>query len=68
MSSQILCPLCRTNAVESPKWSFQSTSVEVPVCADHVGVVSVTMKVSGLIGLEIPTYSVRHSEGLVTFR
>jgi hypothetical protein len=67
MSLQILCPVCRTNAVAAPSWAFTDTSVEVPACDSHDGIVSVTLKVSGLIDLEIPTYRVRHSEGLVTF-
>lgn len=66
MTSQIFCPLCKERTVTAPRWSFSDTSVSVPTCGEHVAE-SVTLKVSGLIDLEVPTHSMRHSEGLVTF-
>jgi hypothetical protein len=53
--------------VTAPSWSFSETSVTVPVCENHGAAVSVNLKVSALLDLEVPAESVRHSEGLVTF-
>jgi hypothetical protein len=68
MSSQILCPLCRTNLVSEPRTTFADTSVTVPVCGDHGATVSVTIKKSAMADLYPVTYTVRHPEGLVSFR
>lgn len=66
MSSQILCPVCRDNTVAAPKWSFSDTSVSVSTCGCSA-VVEVRVKVSGLISLEVPTFGLRHRDGLAVF-
>ena len=65
--TQILCPLCRTNPVGAPSWSFADTSVEVPVCGDHGAAVSARVKVSAIADLYVPESAWQHTDGLVTF-
>lgn len=63
----ILCPICKTNEAPAPKWSFADTSVEVETCGGHGPILSVTVKTSALLGLEVPASRLRHSEGLAVF-
>lgn len=67
--AHILCPACRTNTVPAVSWKFSQTSVKVTACADcqRAGVKSMTVKVSAMAELEIPTFNVRHRDGLVEF-
>lgn len=69
MSSQILCPSCRSEAVAVPPFTFAETSVEVTVCGkcQETGLVSVKVRKSGLLDLEVPTYGLRHRDGLAVF-
>lgn len=69
--AHILCFNCRTNTVPAPTFTFTDTSVTVGACGDcrtaH-GLVSAVVRKSTLLGeLDVPTYTVRHSEGLVAF-
>lgn len=61
----VLCPICQSDTVAAPAWSFSDTSVEVPTCGCSP-VVSVRIKTSALIGLEVPAETLRHKDGLVT--
>lgn len=69
MSSQILCPTCRSEAVAVPSFTFDQTRVEVRVCSDCQlkGLVSVEIRKSFLIDLAIPETVLRHTSGLVAF-
>ena len=47
----VLCPLCKTNTVELANWSFEQTTVEVPVCDDHQPTISVCLRTSAVLDL-----------------
>jgi hypothetical protein len=65
-----LCPLCRAEAIPTPRWEFSDTSVEVSVCGTcrRFSLDSVRVKMSGLRDLMVTeTDVIRHRDGLVSF-